>query len=97
MSLISMKILLMSLNLSVFSQCLDKFEDNLRCKYFWRPKGVELSFGIQHYAGKVRLHDFYLVQIAMALSLFFFVQIFSFMIFFLMRQNDKVCRNQGLQ
>ncbi|KFW75400.1 Myosin-IIIb, partial [Phalacrocorax carbo] len=34
----------------------DKFEDNLRCKYFWRPKGVELSFGIQHYAGKVRNH-----------------------------------------
>uniref|UniRef100_A0A5S6L994 non-specific serine/threonine protein kinase n=1 Tax=Xenopus tropicalis TaxID=8364 RepID=A0A5S6L994_XENTR len=31
----------------------DKFEDNLRCKYFWRPKGVELCFGIQHYAGKV--------------------------------------------
>ncbi|XP_033921653.1 myosin-IIIb [Melopsittacus undulatus] len=34
----------------------DKFEGNLRCKYFWRPKGVELSFGIQHYAGKV-LYD----------------------------------------
>lgn len=33
---------------------LDKFEDNLRCKYFWRPKGVELCFGIQHYAGKVK-------------------------------------------
>ncbi|KAL8183449.1 UNVERIFIED_CONTAM: Myosin-IIIb [Gekko kuhli] len=32
----------------------DKFEDNLRCKYFWRPKRVELSFGIQHYAGKVQ-------------------------------------------
>uniref|UniRef100_A0ACB8G0M2 Myosin-IIIb n=1 Tax=Sphaerodactylus townsendi TaxID=933632 RepID=A0ACB8G0M2_9SAUR len=32
----------------------DKFEDNLRCKYFWRPKGVELCFGIQHYAGKVQ-------------------------------------------
>uniref|UniRef100_A0A673U853 non-specific serine/threonine protein kinase n=1 Tax=Suricata suricatta TaxID=37032 RepID=A0A673U853_SURSU len=31
----------------------DKFEDNLRCKYFWRPKGVELCFGILHYAGKV--------------------------------------------
>uniref|UniRef100_A0A7M4FAK0 non-specific serine/threonine protein kinase n=1 Tax=Crocodylus porosus TaxID=8502 RepID=A0A7M4FAK0_CROPO len=24
----------------------DKFEDNLRYKYFWRPKGVELCFGI---------------------------------------------------
>ncbi|XP_045154975.1 myosin-IIIb isoform X1 [Echinops telfairi] len=34
----------------------DKFEDNLRSKYLWRPKGVELSFGIQHYAGKV-LYD----------------------------------------
>ncbi|EDL79079.1 similar to myosin IIIB (predicted) [Rattus norvegicus] len=34
----------------------DKFEDNLRCKFFWRPKGVELSFGIQHYAGPV-LYD----------------------------------------
>ncbi|KAG7464001.1 hypothetical protein MATL_G00182640 [Megalops atlanticus] len=31
----------------------DKFDDNLRCKYFWRPKRVELCFGIQHYAGKV--------------------------------------------
>ncbi|KAF6115167.1 myosin IIIB [Phyllostomus discolor] len=31
----------------------DKFEANLRCKYFWRPKGVELSFGIRHYAGQV--------------------------------------------
>ncbi|KAM6985640.1 myosin-IIIb isoform 2-T2 [Aplochiton taeniatus] len=31
----------------------DKFEDNLRFKYFWRPKRVELCFGIQHYAGKV--------------------------------------------
>ncbi|XP_076026052.1 myosin-IIIb [Genypterus blacodes] len=31
----------------------DKFQDNLRCKYFWIPKRVELCFGIQHYAGKV--------------------------------------------
>uniref|UniRef100_A0A8K9UXH3 Myosin IIIB n=1 Tax=Oncorhynchus mykiss TaxID=8022 RepID=A0A8K9UXH3_ONCMY len=31
----------------------DKFEDNLRYKYFWRPKRFELCFGIQHYAGKV--------------------------------------------
>ncbi|CAL8321724.1 unnamed protein product [Merluccius merluccius] len=31
----------------------DKFEDNLRNKYFWRPKRVELCFGIHHYAGKV--------------------------------------------
>ncbi|XP_047400099.1 myosin-IIIb [Sciurus carolinensis] len=34
----------------------DKFENNLRCKYFWRPKGAELCFGIWHYAGKV-LYD----------------------------------------
>uniref|UniRef100_A0A8C5P367 non-specific serine/threonine protein kinase n=1 Tax=Jaculus jaculus TaxID=51337 RepID=A0A8C5P367_JACJA len=34
----------------------DKFEDNLRCKFFWRPRGVELCFGIQHYAGQV-LYD----------------------------------------
>ncbi|XP_026152300.1 myosin-IIIb isoform X1 [Mastacembelus armatus] len=31
----------------------DKFEDNLRYKYFWIPKRMELCFGIQHYAGKV--------------------------------------------
>ncbi|XP_016131775.1 myosin-IIIb-like [Sinocyclocheilus grahami] len=31
----------------------DKFQDNLRNKYFWTPKRVELCFGIQHYAGKV--------------------------------------------
>ncbi|XP_078260043.1 myosin-IIIb isoform X1 [Rhinoraja longicauda] len=31
----------------------DKFEDNLRTNYFWRPKGMELCFGIEHYAGKV--------------------------------------------
>ncbi|KAM8856823.1 myosin-IIIb isoform 4-T5 [Synchiropus picturatus] len=31
----------------------DKFEDNLRCKYFSIPKRVDLCFGIQHYAGKV--------------------------------------------
>ncbi|KAM4869550.1 myosin-IIIb [Urocitellus parryii] len=34
----------------------DKFENNLRCKYFWRPKGAALCFGIWHYAGKV-LYD----------------------------------------
>ncbi|XP_001920287.5 myosin-IIIb isoform X5 [Danio rerio] len=31
----------------------DKFQDNLRNKYFWIPKRVELCFGIQHYAGQV--------------------------------------------
>uniref|UniRef100_A0A8C5PTG6 non-specific serine/threonine protein kinase n=1 Tax=Leptobrachium leishanense TaxID=445787 RepID=A0A8C5PTG6_9ANUR len=31
----------------------EKFEDNLKSKYFWRPKGVDLTFGIHHYAGKV--------------------------------------------
>ncbi|XP_060681697.1 myosin-IIIa [Hemiscyllium ocellatum] len=30
-----------------------KFEDNLKSNYFWRPKTVDLSFGINHYAGKV--------------------------------------------
>ncbi|XP_078391711.1 myosin-IIIa [Cetorhinus maximus] len=30
-----------------------KFEDNLKSNYFWRPKTVDLSFGIKHYAGKV--------------------------------------------
>ncbi|XP_072911410.1 myosin-IIIa [Hemitrygon akajei] len=30
-----------------------KFEDNLKSSYFWRPKRVDLSFGINHYAGKV--------------------------------------------
>uniref|UniRef100_H3A9B2 non-specific serine/threonine protein kinase n=2 Tax=Latimeria chalumnae TaxID=7897 RepID=H3A9B2_LATCH len=34
----------------------DKCEDNLRYKYFWRPKRLEQCFGIQHYAGKV-LYD----------------------------------------
>ena len=32
----------------------EKFEDNLKSQYFWRPKRMELSFGIHHYAGKVR-------------------------------------------
>ncbi|XP_036377268.1 myosin-IIIa [Megalops cyprinoides] len=31
----------------------EKFEDNLKSKNFWRPKRVDLGFGIQHYAGKV--------------------------------------------
>ncbi|XP_077347117.1 myosin-IIIa isoform X2 [Lithobates pipiens] len=31
----------------------EKFEDNLKSKYFWRPKRVDLTFGIHHYAGKV--------------------------------------------
>ncbi|RXN11882.1 myosin-IIIa isoform X2 [Labeo rohita] len=30
-----------------------KFEDNLKSKHFWRPKRVDLGFGIHHYAGKV--------------------------------------------
>ncbi|RXM29315.1 Glutamate decarboxylase 2 [Acipenser ruthenus] len=32
---------------------IEKFEVNLKAKNFWRPKRVELSFGIHHYAGKV--------------------------------------------
>ncbi|XP_043920489.1 myosin-IIIa [Protopterus annectens] len=31
----------------------EKFEGNLKSNYFWRPKRVDLTFGIQHYAGKV--------------------------------------------
>ncbi|KAM4705177.1 myosin-IIIa-like [Rhinophrynus dorsalis] len=31
----------------------EKFEDNLKTKYFWKPKRVDLTFGIHHYAGKV--------------------------------------------
>ncbi|XP_040611336.1 myosin-IIIa isoform X4 [Mesocricetus auratus] len=31
---------------------IEKFEDNLKSQYFWRPKRMELSFGIHHYAGK---------------------------------------------
>ncbi|KAG8443281.1 hypothetical protein GDO86_011906, partial [Hymenochirus boettgeri] len=31
----------------------EKFEENLKTKYFWRPKRVDLTFGIHHYAGKV--------------------------------------------
>uniref|UniRef100_UPI0037E7E9D3 myosin-IIIa isoform X2 n=1 Tax=Semicossyphus pulcher TaxID=241346 RepID=UPI0037E7E9D3 len=31
----------------------DKFDDNLKTKSFWRPKRVDLGFGIHHYAGKV--------------------------------------------
>ncbi|EHB00818.1 Myosin IIIA [Heterocephalus glaber] len=32
---------------------IEKFEGNLKSQYFWRPKRMELSFGIYHYAGKV--------------------------------------------
>ncbi|KAG8138875.1 hypothetical protein E2320_001663 [Naja naja] len=31
----------------------EKFEDNLKSKYFWRPKRFDLTFGINHYAGQV--------------------------------------------
>uniref|UniRef100_A0A672JZ14 non-specific serine/threonine protein kinase n=1 Tax=Sinocyclocheilus grahami TaxID=75366 RepID=A0A672JZ14_SINGR len=31
----------------------EKFEVNLKSKNFWRPKRVDLGFGIHHYAGKV--------------------------------------------
>ncbi|XP_044032781.1 myosin-IIIa isoform X2 [Siniperca chuatsi] len=31
----------------------EKFETNLKSKSFWRPKRVDLGFGIHHYAGKV--------------------------------------------
>ncbi|XP_073912581.1 myosin-IIIa [Castor canadensis] len=32
---------------------IEKFEGNLKSQYFWRPKRMELSFGIHHYAGRV--------------------------------------------
>ncbi|XP_044534866.1 myosin-IIIa-like [Gracilinanus agilis] len=32
---------------------LEKFENNLKSKYFWRAKRLELTFGIHHYAGKM--------------------------------------------
>ncbi|XP_040843992.1 myosin-IIIa [Ochotona curzoniae] len=32
---------------------IEKFEGNLKSQFFWRPKRMELSFGIHHYAGKV--------------------------------------------
>ncbi|EPY75539.1 hypothetical protein CB1_001629011 [Camelus ferus] len=35
----------------------EKFEGNLKSQYFWRPKRMELSFGIHHYAGKYSLMD----------------------------------------
>ncbi|KAG9340094.1 hypothetical protein JZ751_022016 [Albula glossodonta] len=40
---------------SRFPQATDQtlFEDNLKSKNFWRPKRVDLGFGIHHYAGKV--------------------------------------------
>ncbi|XP_077592593.1 myosin-IIIa [Stigmatopora nigra] len=31
----------------------EKFQDNLKTKNFWRPKRIDLGFGIHHYAGKV--------------------------------------------
>ncbi|XP_078137393.1 myosin-IIIa [Sander vitreus] len=31
----------------------EKFGDNLKTKSFWRPRRVDLGFGIHHYAGKV--------------------------------------------
>lgn len=36
-----------------FPKLSEKFEDNLKTKNFWRPKRVDLGFGIHHYAGKV--------------------------------------------
>lgn len=39
--------------LNISLDILEKFEDNLKTKSFWRPKRVDLGFGIHHYAGKV--------------------------------------------
>lgn len=56
---------------------------------------MELSFSIQHYAGKVRSCDFYLVQIIVAWSLFAFKPEFLLYGFFphFNRKNDKVYAN----
>eukprot|EP00079_Xenopus_tropicalis_P036562 XP_017950333.1 PREDICTED: myosin-IIIa [Xenopus tropicalis] len=37
----------------------EKFEDNLKSKNFWRPKRVDLTFGIHHYAGKSDFSETY--------------------------------------
>ncbi|KAK6490278.1 myosin-IIIa-like [Huso huso] len=42
-----------TLDYFLFFFFIEKFEVNLKAKNFWRPKRVELSFGIHHYAGKV--------------------------------------------
>ncbi|KAI4886958.1 hypothetical protein NFI96_032432, partial [Prochilodus magdalenae] len=39
-------------DISIVLVCSEKFEDNLKSKNFWRPKRVDLGFGIHHYAGK---------------------------------------------
>jgi len=41
---------------------LEKFEDNLKTKSFWRPKRIDLGFGIHHYAGKVIWFLFILIR-----------------------------------
>ena len=47
----------------------EKFEDNLKSKNFWRPKRVDLGFGINHYAGKVKhLSVFLSVSLSVCLS-----------------------------
>lgn len=43
---------------------------------------MELSFGIQHYAGKVRSCDFYVVQITVVWSLFGLSKVSALIIFF---------------
>lgn len=53
-----------------------------------------MSFGIHHYAGKVRSCDFYLVQITVAWSLFVLPKVSAlWFLFYVKRQNGKVCRN----
>ncbi len=47
----------------------EKFEDNLKSKNFWRPKRVDLGFGIHHYAGKVE------ILFIIFIYLFFFLNI----------------------
>lgn len=52
---------------------------------------MELSFGIQHYAGKVRSCDFYVVQITVVWSLFGLSKV-SALIFFFFILRDKMIK-----
>lgn len=58
---------------------------------------MELSFGIQHYAGKVRSCDFYLVQIIVAWSLFAFKPEFMGFFLILMEKMIKFMQTYTLQ
>lgn len=51
---------------------LEKFEDNLKTITFWRPKRVDLGFGIHHYAGKVNYSTFWIGSNDLLVVLFAF-------------------------